>query len=77
MVYYTKGLEASCASHIANNMMLFILNGFVFKTISTNSAQLKDVILVAVIDGVYLAFLLIMDKKYNWFERTPRETDIS
>ena len=57
-------------------MMLFILNGFGFKTISTNGSRLKDVILVTVINGVYLAVLIIMDKKFNWFNRIPKETDI-
>jgi membrane protease YdiL (CAAX protease family) len=70
MVYYTRGLEASCAAHIANNMMLFILNGFGFKTISSDGGQLKDVIMVVVVNGLYLAFLIFMDKKYKWFERT-------
>ncbi len=76
MVYYTKGLEASCAAHIVNNMTLFIMNGFGFKTISTNGGQLKDVILAVAMNGVYLAVLMVVGKKFNWFERTPKETDI-
>ncbi len=75
-VYYTKGLEASCAAHIANNMVLFILNGFGFKTISTNGGGLKDVIMVAAVDGVFLAAIILMDKKFGWFKRTPKATDI-
>ena len=59
------------------NMVLFILNGFGFKTISSNGTQLKDVILVVIIDGVYLAVLILMDKKFGWFKRTPKETDIT
>ncbi len=73
-VLYTNGLEASCAAHIANNMVLFIINGFGFKTISSNGSGLKDVIIVAVVNAVYLAILIFMDKKFNWFERTSKET---
>ena len=50
--------------------MLFILNGFGFKTISSDGGQLKDVIMVVVVNGLYIAFLIFMDKKYKWFERT-------
>lgn len=75
MVLYTKGLEASCAAHIVNNMVLFIINGFGFKTISSNASQLKDIILVTVVDGLFLAFIILMDKKFGWFKRTPKETD--
>lgn len=69
-------LEASCAAHIANNLVLFILNGFGIKTITSNGGQLKGVILVTAMYGIYLAVIIFMDKKFNWFERTPKETGI-
>ncbi|MCR5201568.1 MAG: CPBP family intramembrane metalloprotease [Lachnospiraceae bacterium] len=74
--YYTKGLETSGAYHIVNNMVLFMMNGFGFKTISKNSSQVKDIILVIVLEGAYLAVVLLLDKKFNWFTRTPKEDDI-
>ena len=76
-MFYTKGLEASCAAHIANNMILFLLNGFGFKTINSGGGDLKGVIRAAIIEGVYLAVVIFMDRKFNWFKRTPKESDIT
>ncbi len=76
LTYYTKGIEASSAQHIVNNMILFIMNGFGFQTISSNGTTLSDVFFALITESLYLALIIFLGKKYNWFERTPKETDI-
>ncbi len=75
MAYYTKGIETSSACHIVNNMVLFIMNGFGFKNISTNGSSVQDIIMVVIIESLYIAFIIYMDKKYNWLCRTPKKSD--
>ena len=77
LVYRTRGLEASCAAHIVNNMVLFILNGFGFESISSNGTVPADVLLDVAINGLFLVCIIFAGKKYNWFNRTPKETDVT
>ncbi|XME02309.1 lysostaphin resistance A-like protein [Lachnospiraceae bacterium C1.1] len=66
MVCLTNGLEASSASHVVNNTVLFYMSGLGFDTVHTEVAWV-DVIHVIIIDGVYVLILYILTKKTDWF----------
>ena len=70
--YITKGLEASCALHIINNMIAFYFAGFGFSGI-TSEVQIGDLIADIIICGLYLAFIIFADKKLGWFNRVERD----
>ena len=70
--YITKGLEASCALHIINNMIAFYFAGFGFSGI-TSEVQIGDLIADIIICGLYLAFIIFADKKLGWFNRVKRD----
>ena len=66
LIWYTKGLEASCALHIVNNFFAFLLSGIGADKISSNS-QLSTLVTEVIIDVTFVAAVIIMDKKKNWF----------
>jgi hypothetical protein len=35
-----------------------------------------DAIVVVAVEALYLAFIVFAGKKFDWFNRTPKETDI-
>lgn len=66
IVWKTAGLEATCALHVVNNAATFLVEGLglVPQTTEINVASLVAVI---VIDIVYLAVVLIANRKLGWF----------
>lgn len=66
LIWYTKGLEASCALHIVNNTMAFLLSGIGAAPMSSNS-QLSGLIIETVINVLYVVAVIFMDKKKKWF----------
>lgn len=66
LIWYTKGLEASCALHIVNNTMAFLLSGIGAVPMSSNS-QLSGLIIETVINVLYVVAVIFMDKKKKWF----------
>jgi len=62
----TKGLEASCALHIANNMTAFYLTGFGIGKISSEVSVLS-VVVVAAACLVYIGIMLLADRQFGWF----------
>lgn len=62
----TKGLEASCALHIANNMTAFYLTGFGIGKISAE-VNPWSVVLVSALGLVYTGIMLLADRKFGWF----------
>lgn len=62
----TKGLEAGCALHIANNMTAFYLTGFGIGKISSE-VSVWSVVLISALCLVYIGIMLLADKKFGWF----------
>ncbi|WP_026528252.1 CPBP family intramembrane glutamic endopeptidase [Butyrivibrio sp. VCD2006] len=65
-VKYTKGLEVSCALHTVNNFFSFLLSGIGANPISSQ-VKTSDLIQELIINIVFFALVIIMDKKKNWF----------
>ena len=70
--YFTKGLEASSALHIVNNMVAFYLTGFGIGDISKD-VEIAPTILVAVCALIYLAFMIFASKKLGWFSKVKKD----
>lgn len=70
--YFCKGLEASCALHIANNMALFYLTGFGIGKISSSSTVV-DLVSSLLICCLFTAFVIFADKKLGWFDRAKKD----
>ena len=67
-----KGLEASSALHIANNMTAFYAVGFGFGEMSS-TVELGDLVFSLVSGGAYLLLLYVAGKKRGWFDHTVRD----
>ena len=70
--YFTKGLEASSALHIVNNMVAFYLTGFGIGKVSTD-VDYGSLIFVTVCGGLYLAFMIFASKKLGWFSKVKKD----
>lgn len=70
--WITRGLEASSAIHIANNMTIFYLMGFHMTTLS--SEQDMSTIYMDLIRGaVFIAILFLLKKKTRWFDKVRKD----
>lgn len=72
IAWYTKGLEATSALHIVNNMSAFYLSGFGYGAISSE-VDYTSFIWAAVINVVYIIFIIVVRKKSGWFDRVKRD----
>lgn len=70
--YFTKGLEASSALHIVNNMVAFYLTGFGIGGISSD-IEITPTIFVSVCALIYLAFMIFASKKLGWFSKVKKD----
>lgn len=68
----TKGLEAGSALHIVNNMTIFYMSGFGFAKIESD-ADVPGLILDATVNIVYVIFLIVIDKKFHWFDEVQKD----
>ena len=75
ITYITKGLEASCALHIANNMTGFLLTGFGIGTIKKDITFMETVF-TCCFALAYLGFVLFATKKLGWYSKIKKD-DIS
>lgn len=67
LAWFTKGLEASSALHIANNLTTFYLAGFGLTSASGDVGP-ESLVLVIVINAVYLALIVLLQKKSKLFK---------
>lgn len=67
-----RGIEASSAFHICNNMAIFYLEGLNLTTISSET-DMRSVIMASVCGAVYVIVLFIMSKKTNLFDKVKKE----
>ena len=72
MAKVTKGLEASSAAHIVNNMTIFYMMGLGMTTLSSNQ-PVSDMIISVVKDLVYFAVILYIARKLHWFDEVRRD----
>ena len=68
----TKGLEAGSALHIVNNMTIFYMAGFGYAEIKTD-ADVPGLIVDSLINIAYVVFLLVIDKKFHWFDEVKKD----
>ncbi len=68
----TKGLEAGSALHIVNNMTIFYMAGFGFAEINSE-ANIPGMIVDALINIAYVIFLIVIDKKFHWFDEVKKD----
>lgn len=68
----TKGLEASCALHVANNMTTFFLSGFGISSIAT-SVSFMDFLFPIIFCLLYLGFIVLATKKFGWFSKVKKD----
>lgn len=72
IAYYTKGLEASCALHIANNLISFLFAGFGIGGVKTD-VPVMEVVVVCVLALVYLGFTVFASKKLGWYSKIKKD----
>ena len=65
----TKGLETTSSIHIANNLLGFYFVGFGLQGMSSD-IDVISALLPAVMDASYIALVLYLGKRFNWFEAT-------
>ena len=71
MAWITRGIEASSAIHIVNNMIAFYVDGLGIGAIASEVSTL-DLFVTLAIDTVYVLALLFLRKK-GWFDRIRRD----
>ena len=74
MAWITRGIEASSAIHIVNNMIAFYVDGLGIGAIASEVSTL-DLFVTLAIDTVYVLALLFLRKK-GWFDRIRRDDEI-
>jgi len=72
MVYITKGLEASSAAHIANNMVVFYFLGFGFDAVRSD-VSLFEAVFGLVLYAIFIVFIIYADKKLGWFSHIKKD----
>ena len=65
--YLSKGLEASSALHIVNNMLAFMMAGFGVSTI-TSEVGVLSIVLALCINVIYVLVLAALGGLLGWFE---------
>lgn len=71
--YITRGLEASSAQHIANNVPIFFFVGMSIIKVSGNSPSIETVLFTLISDGLYLLILFILKKKTKLFDEVAKD----
>ena len=72
IAHRTRGIEATSAMHVVNNMLIFYMTGLGLNTISSQT-QLIDVILSTLAGVLYMIAIIFIDKKYHWFDVVTRD----
>ncbi|MBQ2148023.1 MAG: CPBP family intramembrane metalloprotease, partial [Firmicutes bacterium] len=71
MAWISRGIEASSAIHIVNNMVAFYADGLGLGAIGSEVSTL-DLVVTLIIDAIYVAVLLVLRKK-GFFDRIKRD----
>lgn len=70
--WYTRGLEASSAMHIINNLTIFIATGFGISKLATETNPIGTIITI-IADITYLAILVYLDMKKPIFNHVLKD----
>ncbi|MBR5642404.1 MAG: CPBP family intramembrane metalloprotease [Firmicutes bacterium] len=71
MAWISRGIEASSAIHIVNNMVSFYLAGFGLSPLSSE-ISVEGLLVTVAIDAVYVLVLLYLRRK-GWFDRIKKD----
>ena len=66
LAWWTKGLEATTAMHIVNNMLAFFFGGFGLEAI-TSEVDVLSMVIMLVADAVFTGAIILLDTRFNWF----------
>lgn len=66
LAWQTRGIESTCAAHIANNLVGFYAVGFGFQTISSD-VDVASMVFAVIVDVIYAVVVILLGKKFNWF----------
>ena len=66
VAWRTRGLEATGAIHIVNNMVAFLSSGAGLGA-TTSEVTVESLVIMVAIDVVYAVAVLLLGKKYDWF----------
>ena len=69
--WYTKGLEAPSALHVANNMFAYYAILYGFGELSSD-ADTASLILTLFSSAVYVILVIFFEKKYGWYDAEKR-----
>ena len=69
IAWKSKGLEATSALHVVNNMLVFLMAGAGLMA-STSDVEITSLVDSIAIDIAFAAIVLIWGKKRGWFEPT-------
>ena len=72
MAKTTRGLEASSAAHIANNMAVFYTMGFGIVNL-TAEVPVADMVVSVIKDAVYLIVIVMIARRTNWFNEVQAD----
>ncbi len=64
VTWRTRGLEAACAMHGANNFIAVLLSGLGF--IGRNSGDIISLVGVVIIQALFVASAILIEKKFHW-----------
>lgn len=66
-----RGLEASSAFHIGNNLIIFLMQAFGVTQVGSE-VTMEDVYFCLAIYAVYTLIILILSKKTHWFDKVRK-----
>ncbi len=66
-----RGIEASSAMHIGNNLIIF-LTEMLGMISSSGEVEKQDVIFSFIIEGIYILIIFILSKKTHWFDKVRK-----
>ena len=70
--HYTKGIEAGSALHVVNNMLAFYGSGLGFGKIASETTW-KDFSLTAAAAVIFIVLVVILDRKFHWYDRIKKD----
>ena len=66
IAWKTKGLEASSAAHIVNNLLAFYLSGFGLQS-AGSEVDIPSMAIALAIDAAYAAAVILLGRRFGWF----------
>ena len=72
LTQYTRGIEASSALHIVNNMLAFYASGLGFGLIQSESTW-RDTIMSCAAIVIYVALVVLLNRKFHWFDKVKKD----